>query len=88
VRIQQKVHWETLFRTFVFHSVGSGDHIVHSGASKARNVDALLFMLGWDCCSFHKKCTGTRYDKLVFLHPVGSIGHVVHCGVTVREMLM
>jgi hypothetical protein len=27
-----------------------------------------------------KKCAGTRCPKLVFLHLVGSTGHVVHSG--------
>jgi hypothetical protein len=36
-------------------------------------------MLGWARYRFHKKHSGTRYDaKLVFLHPAGSEGHVMH----------
>jgi hypothetical protein len=39
---------------------------VHSGASGARNVDALFFMLMWDWYKSHKKCIGTRYTELMF----------------------
>jgi hypothetical protein len=51
-------------------------HIVHSGASGARNVDALFFMLGWNWYGIDKNSIG----KLVFLHLTGSMGHVVHSG--------
>jgi hypothetical protein len=56
--------------------MGYAGHIVHYGASGARNVDALFFMVRWDLYGFDKKRTATRYADLVFLHPVGSVGHV------------
>jgi hypothetical protein len=37
-------------------------------------------MLGWDRYGFDKKRTETRNTKLVFLHPVVSVGRVVHSG--------
>jgi hypothetical protein len=55
-------------------------HIVHSCASRARNLDAPFFMLRWPWCSFHKNRAGIRYAELVFLHPGGSVGHVVDFG--------
>jgi hypothetical protein len=35
-------------------------------------------MLEWDRYGLNKKCTGTHYTKLVFLHPVEFVGHVAH----------
>jgi hypothetical protein len=55
-------------------------HLVPSGASMALNVDAVFLMLEWAPCIFHKKHTGARYTELVFLHPVGPVGHIVRSG--------
>jgi hypothetical protein len=57
--------------------VGSAGHIVYSGASEVRNVDATFFMLRWVQCGYHEKLVGTRYAELVFLHLVGFMGHIV-----------
>jgi hypothetical protein len=35
-------------------------------------------MLKWDRYGFPKKHVGTRYAKLMFLHLVGYVGHMVH----------
>jgi hypothetical protein len=51
---------------------------VHSGVSRAQNVDTLFFVLGWDQYGFHKKHVGACYAELYFLHPVGSAYHVVY----------
>jgi hypothetical protein len=41
------------------HLVGSTGHVVHFGASGARNINKLFFMLEWDQYRFHKKRGGT-----------------------------
>jgi hypothetical protein len=62
---------------------------VQSGASVARNVETLFFMLGCDRYEFHKNCAGTRYVDLLFLHLVGSARHIVHFGASgVRHDLL
>jgi hypothetical protein len=53
---------------------------VHFSASRAPNVIALFFMLGWDWYVFDKNRSRTRYAKLVFLHQVGCAGRVVYSG--------
>jgi hypothetical protein len=60
------------------HPLGPAGHVMHSGASKAGNGDAVYSTLGWDRHGFNKKYDGTRYTKLLFLHLVGSVDHVVH----------
>jgi hypothetical protein len=47
------------------HLVGSAGHVVHSGASGARKIDTLFFMLVWDWYRYHKKRARTRYAELV-----------------------
>jgi hypothetical protein len=41
-------------------------HVVHYGASRAGNIDAQFFILGWARCGFHKKNVGTIHTELVF----------------------
>jgi hypothetical protein len=60
--------------------VRSVGHIVHSVVSGARNFDALFLMLRCDRYRFNKKNIETHHAELVFLHPAGSAGHVVHSG--------
>jgi hypothetical protein len=66
-------------------------HVVHSGASGSGSHSA--FQCVWGVkrrrtifharvveCGLQKKCVRTYYAELVFLHPVGSTGHVVNFG--------
>jgi hypothetical protein len=64
------------------HPVRYAGHVVHSSVSREKNLDGLFFMLGWDRYEFHKKRVRARYAELVFLHLVGSEGHVMYSGVS------
>jgi hypothetical protein len=44
-------------------------------------------MLGWEQYGFDNKCIGTHYAELLFLHPVGSAGHVVHFGASGERII-
>jgi hypothetical protein len=42
-------------------------------------------MLVWNSYGFNKKHAETFYSELVFSHPVGSAGHVVHSGASTSQ---
>jgi hypothetical protein len=72
--------WDTIRRTCVLASDGIYRSRSAFCASGARNIDALFFVLGWDRSGFHEKHIGTSYVELLFLHPMGYAGQVVHSG--------
>jgi hypothetical protein len=61
---------DTLHQACVFAAGGSG----------TQKVESLFYMFGWDRYRLHKKCDGKRYIEHVFLHTMGSVGHVVNSG--------
>jgi hypothetical protein len=41
-------------------------------------ISTHYFFLRWARYGFHKKRDRTRYAELVIMHPMGSVGHVLH----------
>jgi hypothetical protein len=70
----KKGAWTHYAKPVFLHPVGSASHVLHFGASGARNIDALFFMLGWDRYGYDKKCAMTRYAELVFFASGGIYG--------------
>jgi hypothetical protein len=76
----KKMRRDTLRQTWGFATGG-----IHGSRSafwcvRGAKSDTLYLILGLDHYGFDKKRIWRRYAKLVFLHPVGSVGHVVHSG--------
>jgi hypothetical protein len=78
VLVPQEAHWTRYTKLVFLCPVRFGGHVVHSGVSGVRNINAIFFILRWARCRSHKKHAGTGYTEHVFLHSVRSGGHVAH----------
>ncbi len=78
----QKARWDTLRWTCVFGSwgiCGSRSALRCVQGAKHRHT---IFQAWVGPVRIPQKAQRTRYAKQMFLHPVGSVGHVVHCVVS------
>jgi hypothetical protein len=78
VRFPLNACQDTFRRTCVFSSGAIGGSHSAFPYIRATKHSALFFMFGWAWCGFRKKRIGTHYAKLVSLHPVVSVGHLVN----------
>jgi hypothetical protein len=66
VRIAQKAWGHVTPNLCFLHPVVFVSHVVYFSAPLVQNVTALIFILGWARCSYHKKRIRIRYVELVF----------------------
>jgi hypothetical protein len=72
-----KKHARTHYSELGFlHPVGSRGHVVHSGVSRAQNVDALFFVLEQDQYEHDKKCTVHITPSLYFASDGLCVSHI------------
>jgi hypothetical protein len=78
VWIPQMARLETLCQTCVFASGVVSVTLCILMPPEHETLTHYFWCSGGTSIYSTKKCTGTRSAKLVFLHPVGAIGDIVH----------